>query len=507
MTTWAELRTVALVGTERRPLPTATDGSPLAGLAPDPSTEHAALRAAALLGTARRAAAPIATTTASPAPPTTQDPSPVPDETPAPPAAIQLLELMLTGNTGPGTMSDSLLEQWYTTCTNRQAVVAHRLLVMVLDGATTTSQLQTFVRPVLGQRGRWLAAHQEKWAWAASPEVVTEAHVQDLDIDELLQLPSERRDAALVAARTADATTGRRLIADACTKLDAASRARVLACLRGELNAEDEDLLEAALDDRSKAVRQVAIELLNGLPSSARAERLSRHLEPLVVKSGRLRSSINITYPGQPEGEQLRDLPPNGNGVIEQQWFDAIITGTPLEWWEATLGMTPGKIVRAKSNFGDELMGAWTAAAVAQHNQAWLSALFERSKNPALSGFIGSDGAADAFLSRIKDKTATTKVDTSKNARLLQAVAAPWTLDFSNDVLHWARTANGGKGSDGRVSRIQVVLADRLHPDTQPALTDWLNSVRGEQDTALQRMLRNIIQQISFRTSIDKAFS
>ena len=223
MTTWGELRTVALVGTERRALPMPKDGSPLAALPADLSAELAALHAASLLGVARRAGGPIRHTAAPSSPPSRPSSSPSSNaiaEPFAPTEATQLLELMLTGNTGPGTMSDALLEQWYACCVARGLVVPHRLLVPVLENATTTSKLRDAARGVIGERGRWLAGQRDKWNWAAAPlatdaagELADDAP-RAIDFDELLQLPSDQRDATLVAARAADPATGRRLIAD-----------------------------------------------------------------------------------------------------------------------------------------------------------------------------------------------------------------------------------------------------------------------------------------------------
>ena len=134
-------------------------------------------------------------------------------------------------------------------------------------------------------------------------------------IDHIAWAETKHIDAMLplmLALYADDPTAGRRLIADACGQLDAASRARVLAVLHEQLSADDEDLIESALDDRAKAVRSIAIELLNSLTTSQRARRLTATLAPLVASTGKLRKSIAVTFPSAPEGEQLRDLPPGG---------------------------------------------------------------------------------------------------------------------------------------------------------------------------------------------------
>ncbi len=513
MTSWLELRTVALVGTDRRALPEPADGSLLERFVTEVGPEHAALQAAALLGTARRASAPIAHTEARHPEAQLSGPVDIDLASTAPVEAEQLLELMLAGNAGPGSMSDDLLEQWYVRAAERGVVVPHRLLVTVLDGASTTSRLRSFVRPVLGSRGRWLARQRDKWSWAAVPETASSAHPAAItvDVDELLLMSGDQQTVTLNAARDADASAGRLLIAEACEQLDATSRARVLGCLAEGLSDDDEELLQMALDDRSKGVRALAIMLLNRLPGSARAARLARQLESMVAKSGRLRSTITVTYPDPPADEQLRDLPPQGsssqsNAVVEQQWFDAIIAGAPLSWWETTLDMTPAKIVRTKSNFTDELLAAWSAAAISQNNQAWLEALFDYTQKPELlTSITRTTAAAAAFIASTQGKADLTTL--RRQANLLAKVPGPWLPDFSRAVVDWARRGYDGVGSQAIMNQIQAVTAERLHPSSQTTLTDWLETVRTEEHQALQRILRNLIQQLSFRTSIDKAFS
>lgn len=505
MTTWDELRTVALVGTERRDLP-ASGNEFLNQLPAELSPERMALHAAALLGIARRVGAPIGQA----GPPAADASGADTAEQFAPDPAVQLLELLLSGNAAPGQISDALTQQWLTRCAEHGAVVPYRLLVRVLDHATGRAALRRATRPVLGARGRWLAGERETWSWASLAISGDNPHAEpgdtgdtrSVDLEDLLQFPADERDAHIAAVRAADAAAGRHLIIDACQQLDAASRARVMGLLADQLNSEDEELLEAALDDRSKAVRTVAVGLLNRIITSARATRLANQLAPLVSGGGTIRKRVRITFPKPPEAEQLRDIAPGGKGVIEQQWFDALVTGTPLSWWEHTLGLSPEKIVGAKLSHAEELLNAWSMAALDQENQAWLEALFAKTGKLVLLSSISSDFAAQTFTDGISAKTAV-----ATQAALLVKVDGPWDADFSRRVIRWARAGDDPKAAHGRAQRVHVVMAERLVADAVPDLEAWLESVRGDDHTALQRNLRNLIHQLSLRTSIDKAFA
>jgi len=481
-------------------MPPAPTDSVLHGLA-DQDPEQAALTAAALLSIGRRAGATVDHHDGE-----LPDPESTPSEVEAPAEAIQLLELLLTGNAGPGSMSIDLVDRWFQRCSEAGVVIPHRLLVTVLDNTTVRSR--PLVAPVLGHRGVWLARQRNAWSWVeqerlAKPTINADTtHGADPPpLDAFLEMHSTERAAAAIHLRLADAGQGRQLIADGCQQLDANSRARLLECLAHNLGPDDEDLLEAALDDRSKNVRAVALELLEQLPGSARSARLAQSLEPLVSRSGLARMKLQVQFPDAPTDDQLRDVSPAATGVIEQQWFDALVAGAPLDWWEQHLDATPAKIVAAKLTPEPELISAWTRAAQQQKNVEWATALFERTHNPALSTLIGDDASAAAFLNGIATSRAI-----HQQVSLLANVAGPWDKDFSAAVLDWGRNANNGKGAQGRMNQIQSIVADRMDPAMQDLLTNWLEEIRGDELAPLQRVLRNLIQQLSFRISIDKAF-
>ena len=128
--------------------------------------------------------------------------------------------------------------------------------------------------------------------------------------------------------------------------------------------------------------------------------------------------------------------------------------------------------------------------------------MFAQTKNPAFLAHVGSEAAAGAFLDGIKDGQTLNQL-----VPLLQAVPGTWTVEFSSAVIDWARQASDAQGANGRINWLQTVLAERLHPSTQTALSAWLDAARADENQTLQRALRNVIQQLSFRTSIDKAFA
>lgn len=493
MTTWTELRTVALVGTERRALPEApADTGGPSGVVPELpahlSIEQRALSLAAMLGAARRASIRPGSATAP------VSPAPTSEEKIAPAEAVQLLELILGGNASPGKLDDILLERWFHRCREGTMVVPHRLLVEVLEHASAREQLRDHVTPTLGDRGRWLAQQRQRWSWATGAATPSTAITRS--IEELMAMPADQRSATLVAIRAHDPSRGRELVAQITADAPAATRAKTIACLEPHLDDADEDLLEAALDDRSKAVRDHAIRMLNQLPGSARARRLARRLEPLVTMSGRLRRTIEVAYPAPPTDEEARDLPSTGSGVVEQQWFDALVGGAPLDWWQGHLQLSADKIVAAKLEPADELLTAWTVAARAQRNTAWAAALHARTNDAGLLTLAGASTAERAFADAIGRKDA----NPVHQARALAAIDGPWSESFSRTVVRWLVD---GAGTRTFTPAMAANLSAAVLPDLEVAFARH----RGADDQAAARTIRNAIHHLSFRTSIDRAFA
>ena len=92
--------------------------------------------------------------------------------------------------------------------------------------------------------------------------------------------PGPNAPALLEAVRNADPARGRGLLARQLGERTGRRAGDLLAGLAAGLSDDDEPFLEAALDDRSAGVRQVAVDLLGRLPSSRRAARMAERLRP-----------------------------------------------------------------------------------------------------------------------------------------------------------------------------------------------------------------------------------
>lgn len=213
---WRRLGSAALVGTARRSAPAITELHLGAGHAltsrPAARPEEAALDAAAIGGSLRRAGRQPDANTALP-------PAAAADTRPeAPQRARQLLELLLVQPPADANTTDVMLRHWCATCHEAGHRVPSRLLPALLDRARS-KELRGQVALVAGERGTWLAAQNPEWSWLAKHLRSTpasaepaEQQIEPADVENWPLLGIEQRVAQLKILRQNDPATARDLL-------------------------------------------------------------------------------------------------------------------------------------------------------------------------------------------------------------------------------------------------------------------------------------------------------
>ena len=196
MSTWQDLVTASLIGTERSSVPpTRIPGLPtLADVAEDPAA--ILLDRAALLTAARRAGRPPEHAELLPA--AEPDPAPV-----ASPAAARRLTRMLSGE------YPDLLTEWLAAAVTRGLKAPAQLLPALLDRARRVSptdpELRRLVAEAGGSRARWLAGFNPDWKFVTA---------DTLTGDDAWRLgDASQRRGYLAALRARDPDAARELIA------------------------------------------------------------------------------------------------------------------------------------------------------------------------------------------------------------------------------------------------------------------------------------------------------
>ncbi|HEX3623310.1 MAG TPA: DUF5691 domain-containing protein [Acidimicrobiales bacterium] len=462
---WDELVAGALVGTARRPpavgtaVPATALGGALARIDPgDP--EGAVLAAGVVVGLYRQAGVRPAVDE-GPLPPTSR-----PEQRArCSPAAAARLDAMVTGRFRP------VLPEWLGLAAAAGVLVLPDRLPSLLDVATAHRDLRAATVEVIGERGRWLAGLRPAWAWAAG------AGDADADKDAATWVAgtSAARRLLLRRLRATSPGAARAVLESTWATETPDDRAAFVALLATGLSADDEPILEAALDDRRKEVRLAAAELLWRLPGSRLGRRMADRARPLVRIAGTPAQRIEAALPDEVDAAAARDgvvaKPPAGVGA-RAWWLHQLVAATPLSTWPDALGHPPGRMVElaAGSETGRLVRRAWASAAVHQGDPAWAEALVDAEwvAEPALLEALPNDVAVRVAIDRVVGHGLAPAV-----LDLLDHCPPPWGPGLSAVVVEQVGAAvarPGRPGADAVALRGRLgELALRLDPSVTPA--------------------------------------
>ncbi|MDQ0992578.1 DUF5691 domain-containing protein [Streptomyces sp. V3I7] len=493
-TTWENLVTTALLGTDRR--------APRGGAGREAPV---ALLDAAALETVRRRAGLRPAPAAQRPEPAAGDPRPA-----LPPAAARRLTLLLadrpgTGGGRRGTSPDltELLPQWLAAANARGFAAPPHALPALLDAARARTDLRPAALAFAGPRALWLARLNADWRFALRAAPSGGSALPDLDdADEVRRLWEEglfaERVALLSTLRARRPSDARELLTATWATERAEDRLMFLDSLRAALSAEDEPLLEQALADRSRNVRATAAELLSALPGSALAARMAVRAEACVaIDHTQDTPTIAVEAPPECDAAMEKDgvvaRPPAGRGE-RSWWLGQLVEAAPLGIWPRRLGgRSPEEIVAlpVADGWQGELHAAWCRAAVRQRDPRWSRALLGAPSTPEAGGPGAVSLAERAKL--LGTLTAEERAEwvagfiaahgLSEAFQLLGVCGLPWAPPLGRavvDALNIARDAGSYPWSFSGV----MGLAERCLDPTEAARLEGLLAIPDEHEDA-----------------------
>jgi hypothetical protein len=434
VSTWQDLVTASLIGTERAVVPPVripglpAAGNPVTGdpAAGDPATSDPGaakfaqsqapdqasvlldpavllLDQAALLTAARRAGRPAGH--AEPLPATEPDPRPQ-----VSPAAGDRLARILSGD------HPDLLTEWLAAAADRGLRVPAQLLPGLLDRARRVSpadpELRRLAAAAGGPRARWLAGLNPEWTFAAAGPPAADPQLAETRAgrDAWRLGDAGQRRGYLTALRAADPGAARDLITASWDAAGTAERVMFLSVLAAgpALGSADEPLLEAALGDRADDVRSWAAYLLASLPGSALGQRMAgRALRGLRLEAGPRGTRLIASPPAECDAAMRRDGIAPGPGAGRSQLADRtrlmleVVARTPLRTWTEAFALAPAAIVALPSgDWAPVLFVGWSRAAIAQRNQDWVAALINEALTGRRPGMPAENGALSQLARR-----------------------------------------------------------------------------------------------------------
>lgn len=370
---WEQLVTLALLGTERQPFAAPKVEGPVGNVIStiDASDQEAALLAtAAVLSCYRKAGVvPHAIQAALPV-------SEAETTRCCSPRAGEHLARMLAGD------NREVLPEYLAAVARAKLHVPHRHLPALLELARGSKHIRELVPPVVGARGRWLTSLNPAWRFAADGEAD----------DSVWQTGNrEQRLAMLRALRQSSPDRARELVASSWTSETPDDRASIVATYGINLDAADEPFLESALDDKRKEVRRTAADLLARLPSSRLSRRMLERVRSLVTVEVKEKSrllglgasqrkiTLGVTPPEACTKEMIHDgiepKPPAGTGE-KAWWLQQMIGVVPPSVWSNSVA-PPAELIAAiaKHDWREALLKGWLTGAARHQDARWAESL------------------------------------------------------------------------------------------------------------------------------------
>lgn len=278
-------------------------------------------------------------------------------------------------------------------------------LPSLLDLGKRQSDVREAIAKVLGKRGQWLAAQNPEWNYVASEdEVVWETGSKAARLIWLTKLRRQEPDQA------------RQLLESTWKQESASDRTAFLEVLGTGLSMADEPFLEALLDDRSKEVRRVTVELLTCLPESRFCQRAIARVQNLIkLHHDGNQPYFTVDLPEVHTPEMLRDGieaksndNQNNNQVGDRaSWLLKMLTSTPLSFWNQHLAMSTEDLVKTANHAQSDrlILQGWIAEAQKTGDLVWLQAFVEFSQEDVVNRIAGKP-LADSLILDSQQKAA-----------------------------------------------------------------------------------------------------
>lgn len=365
-----------------------------------------------------------------------------------PEQAAGLLERLIAGE------FDGLLPEFLQLSAERGYIVPPETLPALLG--LGKNDLRKLVIPVIGERGRWLAAHNPAWAYALGRDPL-EAWENGLRAE---------RVAALEQVRASEPGKARAWVQASWEQDSPEDRAAFLGTFSTNLGMDDEPWLEACLDDKRKEVREAARGFLIRLEDSRFVRRMWARVRPLIqLKSKFLGGdALEVSLPEGLDAAAKRDG--LGGSLLSKKlgekanWLAQMLASIPPALWSREFGRPPEKLIAAAlgCEWKEPLLLGWQLAAQGAADAAWAESLavvwvthaegqnvFDVDSIGTLIMLMRPEKVEALILSSIRPLVGRIN-DTSMLVTLLKKYRRPWPVKVARIVVQSAQRQSGEVG-------------------------------------------------------------
>lgn len=298
------------------------------------------------------------------------EPAPAETKTVCPANVADLIHQLLTARAG------DLLQEALERMIAAGLILPPEMVPLALGSATVAQR--PLMAQVAGERGAWLGRFNSAWSWVREA-LVHRLDEMPADADTIWQEgTSAARLQVLARWRVSDPAKARDEIAAVWRQEKAEFRVELTEALASNLSADDEPLLETALDDRSGNVRAVAQRLLVGIPGSAyRARAIARADTLLSMGKKKLATALPEAHEKSWERDGIVAKPRQGMGE-RSWWLMQIIAVTPPAHWVERFGMPPADLIAAATDeHATEVLEGWSRATILYDASEWTPPLLK----------------------------------------------------------------------------------------------------------------------------------
>jgi Family of unknown function (DUF5691) len=279
--------------------------------------------------------------------------------------------------------STPLLKLWLQQCDAKQQIVQPEILPDLLAMGVQEKKLQSLIANCCGKRGEWLSRFNEAWNFS-----------QNQTTEQFWQTGSpEQRKMVLKEIRTEDPGEARALLQQTWPQEDAATKISFLEILSIKISEDDIPFLESLATEKSKKVKDEALNLLKSIPSSAIVQQYQQLLQRSVeLKKEKAllgltsKTTLQFHLPATIDESIFKsgiDKLSNTKEFTDDEYIlYQLIQAVPASFWEKQLATSPENIINyfQKDAVGKKMIPALVLAIRRFNDTNWAFLFMQHSQ-------------------------------------------------------------------------------------------------------------------------------
>lgn len=291
--------------------------------------------------------------------------------------ALQVLKDIISEESVP------LLKFWLQHCNANDKIVPPELIATLLATGIQEKKLQTLIAACCGKRGEWLSRFNEAWNFSANQ--TTEEFWQT-------GTPEQRKN-IFKEIRKEDPAKAREWLQQVWPQEDAATKLSFLEIFADNIGADDIPFLETLAAEKSKKVKEEALDLLKQIPASAIVLQYQQVLqEAVIIKKEKallgLTSKMVLQFhlPASIDAAVFKTgiekLSSNKDLTDDEFIISQLIASVPPAFWETHLQLKPADTIHffQKDVVGKKMLPAFVIAIKKFNNREWAFAMMQYSE-------------------------------------------------------------------------------------------------------------------------------